>query len=108
MLQETDNPWFEIILVEGKNRQIRRMFEQIGHHVEKIKRVRFGPLLLNLDTGRSRELNKKEIAALQAAASGQKVISRAESVARQRAVERRGRPSVKRGGRPIPAKKKRH
>jgi len=31
-----DNPWYELTLTEGRNRQIRKMFEEIGHHVEKI------------------------------------------------------------------------
>ncbi len=30
-----ENPWFELTLTEGRNRQIRKMFEEIGHHVEK-------------------------------------------------------------------------
>src|SRR5438046_1253964 len=58
------NPWYEITLVEGRNRQIRRMFEQVGHHVEKIKRVRFGPLVLNVETGEYRELSRKEVGML--------------------------------------------
>ena len=37
------NPWYEITLIEGRNRQIRRMFEVVGHHVEKIKRVNTAP-----------------------------------------------------------------
>src|SRR5579862_3783380 len=39
IVKEAANPWYEITLVEGRNRQIRRMFEAVGHHVEKIKRV---------------------------------------------------------------------
>src|SRR5215469_3447547 len=34
---ERANPWYEVTLIEGRNRQIRRMFEHVGHHVEKIK-----------------------------------------------------------------------
>jgi 23S rRNA pseudouridine2605 synthase len=64
LLREAENPWYEITLVEGRNRQIRRMFEQVGHHVEKIKRVRFGPLVLNVDTGQYRELSRKEVGML--------------------------------------------
>src|SRR5579863_8252992 len=45
------NPWYEITLIEGRNRQIRRMFEAVGHHVEKIKRVRYGPLSLDVPPG---------------------------------------------------------
>src|SRR4051812_3002976 len=64
LLREAENPWYEITLVEGRNRQIRRMFEQVGHHVEKIKRVRFGPLVLNVETGQYRELSRKEVGML--------------------------------------------
>src|SRR5215469_15648533 len=42
LIREAENPWYEVTLIEGRNRQIRRMFEEIGHHVEKIKRVRYG------------------------------------------------------------------
>ena len=55
------NPWYEITLVEGRNRQIRRMFEAVGHHVEKIKRVRYGPLTLDVPPGKFRSLTLKEI-----------------------------------------------
>jgi 23S rRNA pseudouridine2605 synthase len=36
------NSWFEIILHEGRNQQIRRMFDAIGHSVVKLRRVRIG------------------------------------------------------------------
>src|ERR1700724_1554765 len=55
-IREGDNPWYEVTLIEGKNRQIRRMFEAIGHHVEKIKRVRYGPLELDVHPGKFRKL----------------------------------------------------
>ncbi len=64
IVREAENPWYEVTLIEGKNRQIRRMFEEVGHHVEKIKRVRYGPLTLDVEPGESRELTAKEIAAL--------------------------------------------
>src|SRR5262249_44957889 len=44
LVREADNPWYEVTLIEGKNRQLRKMFEEIGHHVEKIRRLRYGPL----------------------------------------------------------------
>jgi 23S rRNA pseudouridine2605 synthase len=62
--KDAANPWYEVTLIEGKNRQIRRMFEEIGHHVEKIKRVRYGPLTLNVEPGKSRELTPQEVTAL--------------------------------------------
>jgi len=61
LIRESDNPWYEVTLIEGKNRQIRRMFEEIGHHVEKIKRVRYGPLSLDVPPGEFRRLGVSEI-----------------------------------------------
>ena len=68
LVREGDNPWYELTLTEGKNRQIRRMFEEIGHHVEKIKRVRYGPLSLDVPPGEFRRLSIGEIEKLKAAA----------------------------------------
>ena len=67
-IREAANPWYEITLIEGRNRQIRRMFEEIGHHVEKIKRVRYGPLELDVHPGEFRRLRPQEVARLKAAA----------------------------------------
>jgi 23S rRNA pseudouridine2605 synthase len=61
LVKEAENPWYEVTLIEGRNRQIRRMFEEIGHHVEKIKRVRYGPLSLDVEPGQFRALTPKEI-----------------------------------------------
>jgi len=69
MLRDAPNPWFEVTLIEGQNRQIRRMFEAVGHHVEKIKRVRYGPLELDVEPGVFRPLTPSEVAKLRAAAS---------------------------------------
>lgn len=67
IIRESDNPWFEVTLIEGKNRQIRRMFEAVGHHVEKIRRVRYGPLELDVPPGESRRLSPLEVSRLKAA-----------------------------------------
>jgi 23S rRNA pseudouridine2605 synthase len=67
-IREATNPWYEVTLMEGRNRQIRRMFEQVGHHVEKIKRVRYGPLELDVHPGEYRHLTPQEVARLRAAA----------------------------------------
>jgi 23S rRNA pseudouridine2605 synthase len=61
MIKESENPWYEVTLIEGKNRQLRKMFEEIGHHVEKIKRVRYGPLTLDVPPGEFRRLNLDEV-----------------------------------------------
>jgi len=67
IVKESANPWYEVTLIEGRNRQIRRMFEAVGHHVEKIKRVRYGPLALDVPPGEFRPLTMKEIAMLKSA-----------------------------------------
>ncbi len=61
LVEDAANPWYEVILIEGRNRQIRRMFERVGHHVEKIKRVRLGPLVLDVAPGKYRELTEREV-----------------------------------------------
>lgn len=72
LIKEADNPWLEVTIVEGRNRQIRKMFEEVGHHVEKIRRVKYGPLALDVPPGEFRSLTLEEIARLKAASSGVK------------------------------------
>jgi 23S rRNA pseudouridine2605 synthase len=68
LIKDAANPWYELTIIEGRNRQIRRMFEQVGHHVEKIKRVRYGSLELDVPPGHYRQLKPPEIAKLLASA----------------------------------------
>ena len=68
LIRDTDNPWFEVVLTEGKNREIRKMFEEVGHFVEKVRRVGFGPLVLDVPPGETRELNEEEVTQLKRAA----------------------------------------
>jgi 23S rRNA pseudouridine2605 synthase len=70
VVKEAANPWYEITLIEGRNRQLRRMFEAVGHHVEKIKRVRYGPLTLDVPPGEFRQLTLKEVQRLKSAIKG--------------------------------------
>ena len=60
-----------ITIHEGRNRQVRRMCEAIGHPVERLVRVRIGPLRdASLAPGAWRELTTDEVVALTAAAAG--------------------------------------
>jgi 23S rRNA pseudouridine2605 synthase len=61
--------WLEICVTEGHWRVVRRMCDAVGHPVEKLARVRFGPLALGeLPLGAWRPLSPREMAALRAAA----------------------------------------
>ena len=54
-----------VTITEGKNRQVRRMFEAIGKNVEYLKRISIGQLkLTGLDRGKTRKLTENEIAYL--------------------------------------------
>ncbi len=70
LVRDADNPWYEVILTEGRNRQLRKLFEEIGHFVEKIRRVGYGPLVLDLPPGEIRELSQDEVLSLQRASVG--------------------------------------
>ena len=88
LLRDAPNPWYEVTLIEGRNRQIHRMFEKVGHHVEKIKRVRYGPLELDVEVGKFRHLTPREVTVLQRASSR---VEPSRKLVRQRST----RPSSK-------------
>jgi 23S rRNA pseudouridine2605 synthase len=71
------------MISEGRNRQIRRMCEAVGHPVSKLKRIRIGPITdPKIRPGEFRDLDEKEIAALKRAASVQPVRSASTSKSR--------------------------
>jgi pseudouridine synthase len=60
---------FEVILGEGRNRQIRRMTAALGHPVKRLKRLAIGPLKLKgLRPGQWRDLDREELRRLRRAA----------------------------------------
>lgn len=60
------NTWVEVVLTQGKNRQIKRMFWRIKCPVQKLTRIKFGELSIeNLPEGHYRPLTKKELRELQ-------------------------------------------
>jgi pseudouridine synthase len=69
VVRSAENPWYEIKLFEGRNHQIRMMFKHFGRLVEKLKRVRIGPIDLGrMKPGEFRHLSGEEVLKLKRAA----------------------------------------
>jgi 16S rRNA U516 pseudouridylate synthase RsuA-like enzyme len=68
LTRRAENPWYEVRLFEGRKNQIRMMFKHFGRLVEKLKRVRIGPLDLGpLKPGAFRYLSQAEVEQLRKA-----------------------------------------
>jgi 23S rRNA pseudouridine2605 synthase len=79
LLKPGDNCWYQVVLRQGRNRQIRRMFESVGHFVMRLRRISVGPIELgNLAPGQSRRLTEVELGRLERA------VSRKEKRARRK------------------------
>tara|TARA_B100000214_G_scaffold137038_1_gene97717 strand:+ start:220 stop:957 length:738 start_codon:yes stop_codon:yes gene_type:complete len=61
------NQWFAMVIMEGRTREVRRLWESQGLEISRLKRVRYGSLFLpaNLKQGAFKELSKSEISALE-------------------------------------------
>ncbi|WP_373388731.1 23S rRNA pseudouridine(2605) synthase RluB [Pseudomonas alcaligenes] len=57
------NHWFHCVVMEGRNREVRRLWESQGVVVSRLKRVRFGPVFMTSDLpmGRWREMGQREV-----------------------------------------------
>jgi 23S rRNA pseudouridine2605 synthase len=86
--------WLEVVLSEGQNRELRRLFARVGHKVLKLARVSFGALKLGkLKMGEFRDLTTREIATLR------ELVDRVGSGKRRGPAKGRG-PKKKPGSRP--------
>ena len=69
---EGSNCWYRVTISEGRNREVRRMLEAVGHAVSRLIRIRYGAMLLprGLKRGAWMELDEGDIQALVQAAGG--------------------------------------
>jgi len=99
--KEEANSWLEITIYEGRKRQVRRMFDRVGHSVIKLKRTKTGNLILgDLPEGVFRYLTPAEVEALKELAVKEvKVEARSQKpeVKHERTLERVQRPLGKPG-----------
>jgi 23S rRNA pseudouridine2605 synthase len=78
-----DQAVLSIVVHEGRNRQVRRMCEAVGHPVVRLRRMRIGPITdEHIRPGEFRDLSDKEVAALKRAASGTRAAKDASDSAR--------------------------
>ena len=60
--KKTDSSYVKVIITEGRNHQVKNMFNALGYDVEKLKRERYAFLILDgLKSGEYRELSLKEV-----------------------------------------------
>lgn len=91
---EGANCWYRVTISEGRNREVRRMFEALGHAVSRLIRIRYGALHLprGLRRGQWMELGPRDTRALLALAgmpvSAERAVSPQQQQARRRNVDR--------------------
>jgi 23S rRNA pseudouridine2605 synthase len=84
--EEGENTWWQVELTEGRTRQIREMFERVGHPVQKLRRVAIGSLRdAKLPVGALRELTEQEV---------EKLLKSAAGPPKKKAVAKKGEPAA--------------
>jgi 23S rRNA pseudouridine2605 synthase len=98
---EGSNCWYRVTISEGRNREVRRMLEAVGHAVSRLIRIRYGAMVLprGLKRGAWMELGERDIRALvQAAGADGHGLGGHRGQARPRGSEPTGGNSRNRGG----------
>ncbi|MDB5954229.1 pseudouridine synthase, partial [Ramlibacter sp.] len=98
---EGSNVWYRVTISEGRNREVRRLFEAVGHAVSRLIRIRYGAMVLprGLKRGAFMELDERDIDALtRAAGAGER--ARPERARQEQQGDPRGNRNKRRGGPP--------
>jgi 23S rRNA pseudouridine2605 synthase len=107
---ESENSWWIVQITEGRTRQIREMFFQIGHPVQKLRRIAIGSLKApELEPGALRELSEKEVEKLLKSARGpqeKKAPAKPRPPVAKKAPEKPGPPAAAKKTAPKPAAKR--
>ena len=103
-----ENSWWVVQLTEGRTRQIREMFYQIGHPVHKLRRVAIGSLKApELEPGALRELTEREVEKLLKSARGPQEKKKAPAAGPKPAAKKpAARPAAKKPAAKKPAARK--
>lgn len=106
---EGSNCWYRVTISEGRNREVRRMFEAVGHAVSRLIRIRYGAMVLprGLQRGAWMELDAQDIAALMRAAGAQwnpPAAGREGTQRRGKPGQGNGRAQAPRGRAPAPGR----
>ncbi|MBU2952524.1 23S rRNA pseudouridine(2605) synthase RluB [Marinobacter sp. F3R08] len=101
------NRWFHVTLLEGRNREVRRLWESQGVRVSRLKRVRYGPIFLpsRLIVGKWEELDQKAVDTLSRTVGLEKVDIPQKTPDEKAAHDRQSRKSPGRGGKKTPSRK---
>ncbi len=95
------NQWFHVTLLEGRNREVRRLWESQGVRVSSLKRVRYGPIFLpsRLTVGKWEELDQKAVDSLSKAVDLKPVDIPAKTPSEQKTLDRKRRKQAGAGPR---------
>ncbi len=104
------NQWYNAVILEGRNREVRRLFEHLGLTVSRLIRVRYGPIALpsRLKRGMREELTERDVAALMQWCGLEKAPPRRGTARKSRGQEEQGRSNAFRPPRKPPADKTGH
>jgi 23S rRNA pseudouridine2605 synthase len=97
---EGSNCWYRVTISEGRNREVRRMLESLGHAVSRLIRIRYGAMVLprGLKRGAWMELDDADIRALSRVAHGQSGVVTEGQVGQSKGGQSAGRTPRGRSG----------